>query len=351
MLDQNARYALHEVTGKQRDMWDSFINAHMGGHLLQSWDWGELKAHTGWWPLRLGLWDRETGEMAAAAQLLRRSAPHLPLWLGHLAYIPRGPVIDWSHPDLCSAFFRQLDDYLSGHGALALWLEPDEEAGTPAGELVGKRLDALPVQPVRAVQPVRTIVVDLAPAEEELLAKMKEKWRYNIRLAMRKGVTVRVAASEQDVYAWYRLLSVTAERDRFGIHTVDYYLRAWQMLTVQDRARLLLAEYDGQVLAGIFVSCFARQAIYLYGASSNEQRNLMPNYLLQWEAMRWSKQKGAATYDLWGIPETDAPEEAMAGVYRFKSGWGGRIIRFVGAYERVYHPLLMRLARRFLHSS
>jgi len=113
---------------------------------------------------------------------------------------------------------------------------------------------------------------------------------------------------------------------------------------------LLLAEHDGQLLAGIFVSMFARQAIYLYGASSNEQRQLMPNYLLQWEAICWAKSCGATTYDFWGIPETDDENEAMAGVYRFKSGWGGRAVQFLSNYEYAYRPLTMKIAEKFLPS-
>lgn len=96
------------------------------------------------------------------------------------------------------------------------------------------------------------------------------------------------------------------------------------------------------------MSLFARQGIYLYGASSNEQRQLMPNYVLQWEAMRWAKSQGASSYDLWGIPATDAEDEAMAGVYRFKGGWGGRVVQFLGGYEQVYRPITMQVARRFL---
>ena len=113
-------------------------------------------------------------------------------------------------------------------------------------------------------------------------------------------------------------------------------------------ARLFLAEYQGQLLAGIFVGLFAKQAIYLYGASGNEQRHLMPNYLLQWEAIRWAKREGAMTYDLWGISETDNEESALTGVSRFKGGLGGEIVRFVGNYEHIYRPLTMRLARRLL---
>ena len=177
---------------------------------------------------------------------------------------------------------------------------------------------------------------------------MKEKWRYNVRLASRKGVTVRVATTPADVRAWYALLQTTGERDQFGVHTLDYYLSAWQIFCSRNQARLLLAEYDGQLLAGIFVGLFAQEGIYLYGASGNAHRNLMPNYLLQWEAIRWAKQQGATRYDFWGIPETDNTDEAMAGVYRFKSGWGGEVVRFVGCYEHLLHPRATHIARKLL---
>jgi lipid II:glycine glycyltransferase (peptidoglycan interpeptide bridge formation enzyme) len=211
-------------------------------------------------------------------------------------------------------------------------------------------LRSLQFHPVQAIQPARTILLDITPDEQTLLARMKEKWRYNVRLAGRKGVQVRIAQTAEDVQAWYALLQTTGERDQFGIHTLDYYVQAWKLLAEQEQAVLLLAEYEGQLLAGIFVTLFAHEAIYLYGASSNEHRNRMPNYLLQWEAIRWSRQRGALRYDLWGIPETDDKDEAMAGVYRFKRGWGGRVVSFAGCFERVYHPFAMSVARRFLHA-
>jgi peptidoglycan pentaglycine glycine transferase (the first glycine) len=191
-------------------------------------------------------------------------------------------------------------------------------------------------------------VLDITPDEEGLLAHMKDKWRYNLRLAGRKGVQVRAAQTVEDVRNWYRLLQTTGQRDQFGIHTLDYYVQAWRIFVSRQQARLFLAECDGQLLAGIFVGLLAKQAIYLYGASSNERRNLMPNYLLQWEAIRWARSEGATSYDLWGIPETDDEDEVMAGVYRFKSGWGGRIVSLVGNYEYVYHPGIMQFARKFI---
>lgn len=349
------RYVLRLVPVEQQHQWDAFVSASPGGHLLQSWGWGELKASAGWSPVRFALWDTEQQHIAAAAQVLRRTTAHIPLSLGHLAYIPKGPVLDWSNPDKSSivlAFFSQLHLYLREQGALALQVEPAQEFGCQASDEFARCMDMMHFKPIRAIQPRRTIMLDVTPGEDILLANMKEKWRYNIRLAERKGVRVRVAETVTDVHNWYRLLQTTSIRDGFGIHTLNYYLRAWQIFVPRNQARLFLADYNGQLLAGIFVGLMAKQAVYLYGASSNEQRQRMPNHLLQWEAIRWAKQEGATSYDFWGIPDTDCQDEAMVGVYRFKSGWGGRIVRFPGNYEYLYHPLVMKLVRRvFLPSN
>lgn len=341
-------YTLQLVSDTQQAHWDQFVNDHPRGHFLQSWGWGDLKAGSGWQPLRLALWHTARQEMAASAQVLCYGAPRLPLRLGYLAYIPRGPVIDWAQPDLCRAFFTQLDTFLRRHGAVALRMEPPLEVAVAADDRLQESMSAMPCYPTTPVQPVRTFMLDLAPEPPVLLASMKEKWRYNVRLAERKGVTIREAAHIDDVRAWYGLLRATSERDQFGIHILDYYLRCWRIFTPRRQLRLFLAEHDGQLLAGILVAFFARQAIYLYGASSSEQRHLMPNYLLQWHAILQAREQGAATYDFWGIPATDEDDEPMAGVYRFKRGWGGRIVRFAGCYEHVYRPLAMRLARSLI---
>lgn len=344
------RYVLRKLANNSQQYWDEFVNQHPYGHFLQSWGWGELKASAGWYPLRFSLYDEQEQQIVAAAQVLCRAAPHLPLRAGHLAYIPKGPVLDWSQPLLCHPFFSQLHAYLSRHGALALRMEPGQTVHVAQNDDFMQCFASTFLQPVHAVQPVRTIVLDLAVDEPTMLARMKEKWRYNLRLAERKGVTVRVAQTIADVQAWYTLMQETGERDQFGIHTFDYYLQVWRIFVPRQQARLFLAEYQGQLLAGIFVGLFARQGIYLYGASSNEHRNLMPNYLLQWHAIRWAKQEGATEYDFWGIAATDNEDEALAGVSRFKRGWGGEIVRFVGCYEHVYRQRMMEVARKYIPS-
>jgi peptidoglycan pentaglycine glycine transferase (the first glycine) len=201
------------------------------------------------------------------------------------------------------------------------------------------------------VQPRRTLLVDLDAAPEALLQRMKQKTRYNVRLAARKRVTVR-HGGESEQAAFYALMEATARRDGFAIHSEAYYRAADRLLVRAGRGCLLLAEHEGQLLAGLVALAFGDTACYMYGASSDESRNLMPTYLLQWEAMLWARGQGCHSYDLWGVPDEDEAtleaqfegrNDGLWGVYRFKRGFGGRLVRTAGAWDLVYAPLRYRL--------
>jgi peptidoglycan pentaglycine glycine transferase (the first glycine) len=182
---------------------------------------------------------------------------------------------------------------------------------------------------------------------------MKSKTRYNIRLAGRRGVTVR-EAGEQDLPAFHALMATTGERDEFGVHAPAYYELAYRLFVPGNWARLLLAEVGDEPVAALMVFALSTKAWYLYGASSDAHRERMPTYLLQWEAIRWARARGCTTYDLWGVP--DAPEDRLEaefaerqdglwGVYRFKRGFGGEVVRSVAAWDRVLAPLRYRMYR------
>jgi len=197
------------------------------------------------------------------------------------------------------------------------------------------------------IQPPRSIFVDLEPGEEAILAAMKSKTRYNIRLALRRGVTVRSGTAE-DLPTFYRLMQITGRRDEFGIHSLDYFKTIFELFA-PSQAALLLAEVQGEPVAGLLLLVHRCAAYYLFGASSNAHREKMPTYLLQWEAMRWAKAHGCQSYDLWGIPDADETRleaefvtrsedpSGLWGVYRFKRGFGGRVTRAVGAFDLVYN--------------
>ncbi|RPI48411.1 MAG: peptidoglycan bridge formation glycyltransferase FemA/FemB family protein [Chloroflexi bacterium] len=317
--------------------WDRLVAA-VGGHLLQTWPWGELKARFGWQV------ERVAAGPALAQVLFRR----LPAGLGSIAYVPRGPAGDLDDPAALSDLQAAIRPLARRRRAICLKIEPDrEEDAALAGHL-----QALGFRPsTQGVQPRRTLVVDLQGEPEAVLGRMKQKTRYNVRLAARKGVAVR-PGSEADLPAFNDLMEQTARRDGFAIHSRAYYEAAHDLFVACGRGCLLLAEHQGRLLAGLVAMAFGQTACYMYGASSDEQRELMPTYLLQWEAMLWARRQGCLRYDLWGVP--DAGEEILEagfagrsdglwGVYRFKRGFGGRLVRTIGAWDLVYAPLGYRL--------
>ncbi len=316
-----------------RQTWDAFVVRHPAGHLLQTWAWGELKARFGWRALRLALVD--AGGLVAGAQVLFR--PVLPGF--SLAYVPKGPLVNWADAAQASALLDGLRAACRVQRGIFLKIEPhapDDVALRAAivrhGALVSEH----------TVQPPRTIVVDLKPAEEDILAAMKQKTRYNIRLAARKGATVRPGTGD-DLPTFHHLSQITGQRDGFGVHSLDYFRAAYELFAPD--CALLLAEVEGEPVAGVMVFAHGSTAYYLFGASSDAHREKMPAYLLQWEAMRWARERGCQCYDLWGIPDADeATLEAnfaaageqpagLWGVYRFKRGFGGLVVRAAGAFD------------------
>ncbi len=317
-----------------RSTWREFLAGYPQAHIMQTPAWGELKSSFGWKPVWII-------QGSLGVQVLFQDLP-----LSYrVAYIPRGPVAppgspvdqpDWTD------FQEELDWVCRERKAVFLKVEPDGWEGN------------LPVFPgyqpsIHSIQPPRTILVSLEGTEEQILGRMKSKTRYNIRLAARKGVSVRLIT---DVEPFYSLLEGTAERAEFGIHTREYYRRAYELFQAEGECALFLAEYEGVGLASIMVFTRGERSWYFYGASSRLHHELMAPYLVQWEALRWVKGRGCTSYDLWGVPDEDLEtleagfsrrSDGLWGVYRFKRGFGGRLLRSPGPWDRVYRPGLYGL--------
>ena len=315
--------------------WNQFLRMHPNAHLLQTGEWGELKSAFGWKPVRII-------NGGVGVQILFRKLP-----LGFtVGYIPKAVVSgQWSV--VSEELLKELDGICRKHRAIFYKLEPDlwndQTPDTPA-PLAGWNL-TLRTSP-HNIQPPRTIIIDISSSEEEILARMKQKTRYNIRLAEKKGVTVR---AWDDLAAFHQMMLVTGGRDEFGVHSLEYYTRAYKLMHPKGMCEILVAEYEGKPLAALFVARNGKRAYYLYGASTDEQRNRMPTYLLQWEAVKWAKARGCEEYDLWGVPDEDeatleanfeSRHDGLWGVYRFKRGFGGQLKRAAQAMDRVYNPLL-----------
>jgi lipid II:glycine glycyltransferase (peptidoglycan interpeptide bridge formation enzyme) len=184
-----------------------------------------------------------------------------------------------------------------------------------------------------------TALLDLRRSEDELLSDMKQKTRYNVRLAERRGVRVQaidasdLTARARALEAFYQLYAETARRDGFVIRPPAYYYDAWTAFLERGLGFLLLADFEDETVAGILLFTFGPTAWYMYGASSDRHRKQMPNYLLQWEAIRRAKAAGASLYDMWGAPDVQEESDPMWGVFRFKQGLGGQLARGLGAWD------------------
>jgi peptidoglycan pentaglycine glycine transferase (the first glycine) len=340
--------------------WNAALRALPGAHVLQTWEWGAFKQReTGWTPERL-LFTNESGAALAAASVLTRRAGPL-----RVMYVPKGPALeDYDDPDLVGGVLDHLEKRARQRRAVWLKIDPDVMAGTgvpggadpdrpPYDDPTGQRVLAL----LRGrgwrfsasqVQFRNTVTLDLTLDEDALLAGMNQSTRRKVRLGPKKGVSVRTANDPADLDTLYDLYTATGERQGFLIRPLDYYREAWSRFIEAGLAHAFLAEWESQPLAGLVLFHFEPKAWYFYGMSSNAERDRMPTYLLQWEAIRWAKARGYAAYDFWGAPDNFSESDPMWGVYRFKDGFGGTVVRHIGAWDYAPAPLLYRLYARLM---
>ncbi len=346
-------------------LWNQLISQLPTPHFLQSYEWGQVKAKYGWQPIYL-VWDKD-GKMKeerfvlssfifpvqAACLVLKRTI----LNRGFAArlsvlYAPKGPLLDWNNELLRTRVLNDLQSFAKKQGAIFLKLDPDvvlgrgvphseEDVTENNGQAVMSELKRRGwIYSSDQIQFRNSILVDLTATEDDILMRMKPKTRYNVRLAGKKGVMVRVGTVD-DLPLLYKMYAETSVRDGFVIRDENYYMTVWKLF-IQNVERLtfnvptcipLIAEVDGEPVAAIFLFMFAGRGYYVYGMSRNAHREKMPTYLLQWEAMRHAKSNGCMAYDLWGAPEVFDESDSMWGVYRFKEGLGGEVVRTLGAYD------------------
>lgn len=329
------QWRLLEDKEEEMRRFNCFMAEHPKGHVLQTWQWGDLKGAGTWRPLRLVVEDE--GKIIAAVSLLKRQ---LPFHMGSLFYAPRGPVLDMGRDDVWRLLLEGMAALAKRHEAVFLKIDPDIKDGDP---LWSKKLkeagfhSAEKGEGFEGIQPRHVFRLDISPSEDDLMAAFHQKTRYNLRLAEKKGVEVRIAGRES-LGEFYKLLCETAERDKFLIRPYKYYEDFYDFLVPAGLAELFLVYYEGQAIAGALAFRLGSKAWYIYGASANQYRNVMPNYLMQWRMIQWAKSLGCTMYDFRGVPGDVGPEHPLYGLVKFKRGFGGEYIRFIGEFDLIYRP-------------
>lgn len=358
------------------NQWDELVAQMKHSHFLQSAEWASVKSAYSWSPIPL-VWiaEDDTYKMkkyigrlghnhnspSAIAMVLKRKMPILGRYSkACILYVPKGPMLDdWGNSKLLPAVLTDLANFSHRTGAILIKIDPDFTVGSGEPNDTNAETNSLTDSVIGSfrdhdwqfskeqIQFKNTVSINLCQTEDELLARMKQKTRYNIRLAQRKGVIIRTADGA-DFDLLYSMYAETSLRDGFTIREKDYYIRLWETFIDREMLEALIAEVNGSPIAGVMILRFDQKAWYFQGMSTLLHREKMPNYLLQWEAMRRAKQSGCSVYDMWGAPDEFSEKDPLWNVYRFKQGFGGEVVRHIGAWDYIAHPVAFWLYRNIL---
>ena len=313
------------------EAWDAFVAAGSTGSYLQLSPWAAVKAVNGWSAVRPAVPGEGDAIRIGAQVLVRRPRP-LP-WA--FAYAPRGPVAaDWSK-DSIAAFAEASRDRLEAEAGRVshLRIDPEIELDGPLDPdgALRRALRAASFRPAAAIQPNATRIIDLRADEEALWNDLRKKWRQYVNKARNAGIVV-VDAEGDRLPEFYRIYRETADRAGFLIRTEGAYRDVWEAYRPRGLARLLFAQTTaGEPLATLFLVRCGPRVVEPYGGMTQAGGDSRANYLLKWEAIRTSREQGATSYDLWGL--------ATGGIAHFKTGFGGREVRYIGAWDLVLDPL------------
>lgn len=314
---------LRVLTDKHQKAYNQLVT-----HIMQSWEWGQFRQAMGLELLRYGIF--ESGKMIQAFQLTLHKIPFTNSYVG---YLPKGPLPDQTHVDALTEIAKK-------HNCAFIKIEPNIIISEQNLSKIDSRLQVSP----KSLFSKHNFLLDLTPSEEELLTKMHQKTRYNIRLAEKKGVTVKNLTTPQALTDYLKLYFETTKRQGFHGHNPTYHQTVWKTLRANNMVRLLIAYYQKQPLTAWMLFNFKGTLYYAYGGSSDQHRDVMSSNLVAWETIKEGKAMGLKTFDMWGAlgPDPD-PRDPWIGFHRFKSGYGGQLVEYLGTFDYIQNPLLYTL--------
>ncbi|QRN85009.1 peptidoglycan bridge formation glycyltransferase FemA/FemB family protein [Clostridia bacterium] len=329
----------------QRERYNRFVESSEKGNFSQLYEWGEIKEKTGWQAIRL-LVDKAGVDLGAISILKRK----IPKTNKSIFYAPRGPVTAINDYAVMEFLLEQVAEQAKKHNAIFLKIDPDvpkEETSYVDFFQAHGFVSADKGDGFEGTQPKFVFRLDIRPTIEELFANLHSKTRYNIRYARRKGVTVRHMNDKSELRDFYNILKETSERDGFLVRGYEYFSWIYDAMVDNGKAKFYLAEYEGAIISGTLAMYCGDKCWYLYGASSNRHRNVMPNYLLQWTMIEEAKERGCTVYDFRGVSGDISEDNPLYGLYRFKKGFNGTFTEYMGEYDLDYNPNWTKAYRRF----
>ena len=316
-----------------------FLEANDRCNFQQSLEWTKVKES---WTHEVVLSKDKNGQIVGAIMVLIRKIPIF----GNFMYVARGPICDIHDENVLKDLSDGLKELAKKYNAFTLRMEPDiESSDEEFKEIIqnlGFKINDKGKNFSDGIQPRYVFRLDIkGKTEDEIFAEFHQKTRYNVRLAMKKGIEIREGTKE-DLKAFHQIMKVTGKRDNFMIRPLSYFEKMYDELA-PEHLKLMMAYYNGQPVSGIIDIIYGNKIWYLYGASSNEHRNLMPNYLLQWEMIKYSIEHGKDMYDFRGVTGIVDEKDPHYGLYRFKKGFNAKFTEFVGEVYINFKPLKYKL--------
>ena len=312
---------------------------HERCNFQQSLEWAEVKKPN--WKPEVVLAEDEDGNIIGSICVWIRKMPIF----GNMIYSPRGPVCDIHDISVMKQLTDGIKELGKKYKAFVFRNEPDilssDETYREIVTNLGYKIKDNAKDFKDEIQPRYVFRLDIkGKTEEEVMAGFKQKWRYNIRLAGKKGVTVKTGTKE-DLKDFHRIMIETGKRDGFIIRPLEYFEKMYDELG--EHMKVLMAYYEGKPISGVIPIFYGNKTWYLYGASSNEHRNLMPNYLLQWEMIKMAIARGDDIYDFRGVSGIVDENHPQYGLYRFKQGFGATFTEFIGEVYIPFKPITYKL--------
>lgn len=321
------------VQENERNIWDDFVTESSDGSFLQSWIWGEFQKAAGFQVLRLKIAEKNSGNLLAVCLFVERKLPFRKSYW----YAPWGPVLKESlsieERFLALHLLRANISSFSKNNPIFLRIEPHHEKNNDENTILERaRFSMLGT----GVQPKDTLLLDLRQSEDDILRGMHSKTRYNIRVAIRHGVTVSENTNEEGLKTFMTMAQEIQKLGGFHYHQFDYYQKILKVLGSEQQVRLIVASYKNEPLAaGIFIK-FGKVYTYAHGASFKKKAHVMAPHLLHWEAILQAKKEGFEWYDFFGIAPNENPKHPWAGISRFKRGFGGQEKNFIGVADGIF---------------
>lgn len=320
---------------ESEDELEEFFEHHKKSHFLQSPEWAKVKSE---WKHEMIVIKNEQKEIEATMSILLRK---IPILNRYIMYAPRGFVCDYHNKEILKKLTTEAKKIAKKYKAFIFRLDPDIPKTDKIFENIIKEIGYKQKKNNKRqeLQPKWISRITLTgKTEDELLQSFSEKHRYNVRLAKRKGVTLRDGTRE-DLPIFYDIMKITEARDEFYVRSLSYFEKIWDAMS-PNHIRLIFAEYEGKPISAVLPIKYGNKVWYLYGGSSNEHRNLMPNYLLQFEMMKWGIETNCDVYDFRGISGVLSEKHPQHGIYKFKKGFNGDIIELVDEMYIVYNPVI-----------